>query len=461
MSTKKIKNARTLAAFVLHQFNPQKDYASDILNKYITELEPTSEKQRATDLVYGCLRNLSTIDHCISTLAQRPIERIQPKILNILRPAVYELLYCSSSPEYAIVNESVEITKTSGGKKQTSFVNAVLRQITGHIANRNTEIKNTNLQKIIPQNLSTGCLFDAEILPDLQTQPLEYFSLAFSLPLWLIKNWLDEYGVDKTSQICNASNRRAQVWIRPNILKISKEELAEKLQKNGVECKSSPANSMLQLKSPSSITNLPGFREGEFTIQDLTAAQPVFLLDARAGQRILDLCAAPGTKTTQLAELCSDKSEIIATDISSERLEMVGENIKRLGFRSVVTIPYEKVEKESHDLGLFDKILLDVPCSNTGVLSKRIEVRFRITQAAIKKITKIQLKLLELAVKLLKSNGQICYSTCSIQPEENNKVVEQFLDTNKDFEVKTEKLTLPSAEKPDHDGGYVAIIKKT
>ncbi|MHC4131725.1 MAG: 16S rRNA (cytosine(967)-C(5))-methyltransferase RsmB [Planctomycetota bacterium] len=460
MSAKKIKNARTLAAFVLHQFNPQKDYASEILNKYITELEKPSEKQRATDLVYGSLRNLSTIDHCISTLAQRPIERIQPKILNILRPAVYELLYCPSSPEYAIVNESVEITKISGVKKQTSFVNAVLRKITKHLINRNAEIKNATLQKIVPQNESTGCLFDTEILPDLQTHPVEYFSLAFSLPVWLIESWIEEYGMDTTSLICQASNRRPRVWIRPNVLKISKEKLAEKLQKNKIECQSSPDNLMLQIKSPSSITNLPGFREGEFTIQDLSAAQAVRLLNPKPGQRILDLCAAPGTKTTQLAELCGDNAEIIATDISSERLEMVEENIKRLGIQSVITIPYEKVEKESHDLGLFDRILLDVPCSNTGVLSKRIEVRFRITSAAIRKITKTQLKLLELAVKLLKSNGKICYSTCSIQPEENNKLIEKFLDTNKNFEVKTEKLTLPSTEKPDHDGGYVAIIEK-
>ena len=139
---------------------------------------------------------------------------------------------------------------------------------------------------------------------------------------------------------------------------------------------------------------------------------------------------------------------------------MIEENIKRLGIKSVTTIPYEKVEKEFHDLGLFDRVLLDVPCSNTGVLSKRIEVRFRITQTAIKKITKTQLKLLELAVKFLKPNGKICYSTCSIQPEENNKVIEKFLHTHKKFELETKKLTLPSAEKSDHDGGYVAIIRQ-
>jgi 16S rRNA (cytosine967-C5)-methyltransferase len=460
MSTK-IKNARALAVVVLQKFDPQKEYASDILNKYITELESTTERQRATDLVYGCLRNLSTIDHCISTLADRSIERIQSEILNVLRPAVYELLYCPSSPDHAIVNEFVEITKQSAGKKQTAFVNAVLRKITRHIAIRSTDLKNDDAKKIIPQNKTTGCLFDVEILPDVQTHTSKYLSVAFSLPKWLIESWLAEYGLDSTHNICFASNRRPHLWIRPNTLKASVKQLVEVFEKNKIEHLLSEDNRMLQIKSPSAITNLPGFNEGEFTIQDLTASKAVFLLGPKPGQRILDLCAAPGTKATQLAEQTRNKAEIIATDISAQRLKMVEENTKRLGIDSVTIVPYEKVEKESHDLGLFDSILLDVPCSNTGVLSKRIEVRFRITPGAVTKITNTQLKLLETAAKFLKNQGKICYSTCSIQPEENSRLVKEFLDKNKTFELEMEKLTLPSAESPDHDGGYVAIITRT
>ncbi|MHC5074359.1 MAG: 16S rRNA (cytosine(967)-C(5))-methyltransferase RsmB [Planctomycetota bacterium] len=460
MSTK-INNARTLAAFVLQKFDPKKEYASDILNKYINELDSTTEKQRATDLVYGCLRNLSTIDHCISTLADRSVERIQPEILNVLRPAVYELLYCPSTAEYAIVNESVEMIKRSAGKKQTSFVNAVLRQITRHITNRNAEIKNADQKKIIPHDLVKGCLFDTEILPNVKTNPGKYLSVASSLPKWLIESWLTKYGLDSTRNICFASNRRPRLWIRPNILKTSVKHLVEMFEKNKIEHQLSEDNRMLQIKSPSAITNLPGFNEGEFTIQDLTASQAVCFLDPKTGQRILDLCAAPGTKTTQLAEHTRDKAEIIATDISAQRLKMVEENIKRLGINSVVIIPYEKIEKESHDLGLFDSILLDVPCSNTGVLSKRIEVRFRITPDAITKITRTQLQLFETAAKFLKPKGKICYSTCSIQSEENSLLIKRFIQNNKSFELEIENLTLPSAESPDHDGGYIAIIKKT
>jgi 16S rRNA (cytosine967-C5)-methyltransferase len=460
MSIKNIKNARAVSAFVLNKLKSQRDYAADILNKHIARLEVISEKQRATDLVFGCLRNLSIIDHCISILANCPVERIQSKILNILRPAVYELVYCPWTAEYAIVNESVEIAKKTAGRKQAAFVNAVLRQITRHLKNREAELKNTEQKKVVPQNEMKGCLFDAEILPEIEEHTIDYFSLVFSLPSWLIKNWLEEYGPDTTRQICFASNRRPKIWIRPNLLKTTIEKVTEKLEKSGIEYQLSEEKTMVQIKGGSAVKKLPGFSDGEFTIQDLTAAQAVCMLNPEPGGRILDLCAAPGTKTTQLAERTFDKAEIVATDISTERLKMVVENIKRLGIKSVTIKPYEEIEKEAQESGLFDSILLDVPCSNTGVLCKRIEVRFRITPDAIEKLSKTQLGLLKSAVNLLKPNGKICYSTCSIQPEENSLLVRKFLDANKDFKLETEKLVLPSAKAPDHDGGYIAIITR-
>ncbi|MHC4758048.1 MAG: 16S rRNA (cytosine(967)-C(5))-methyltransferase RsmB [Planctomycetota bacterium] len=460
MSTKNIKNARAISSFVLNKLNFQRDYAADILNKYISEVEVTSEKQRATDLVYGCLRNLSMIDHCISTLADCPIKRIQSKILNILRPAVYELVYCPWTADYAIVNESVRTAKNITGRKQTAFVNAVLRQITRHIKNREAELQNAEQKKVVPQNEMNGCFFDTEILPDIEEHAIDYFSLAFSLPSWLIKNWLEEYGLDSTRQICFASNRRPRIWIRPNLLKTTTEKLTEKLEKNGIEYQLPEEKTMVQIKGGSAVKKLPGFSEGEFIIQDLTAAHAVTLLNPKPGERILDLCAAPGTKTTQLAEWTCDKAEIAATDISTERLKMVVENIKRLGIKSVTIKPYEEIEKEAQESELFDKILLDVPCSNTGVLCKRIEVRFRIIPDAIEKLSKTQLGLLKSAVNLLKPDGKICYSTCSIQPEENSLLIRKFLEGNKDFELENERLILPSTEQPDHDGGYIAIITR-
>ncbi|MBA7716515.1 Ribosomal RNA small subunit methyltransferase B [subsurface metagenome] len=215
---------------------------------------------------------------------------------------------------------------------------------------------------------------------------------------------------------------------------------------------------MIKLKSPQAVTELPGFAEGLFSVQDITASQPVRLLNPQPEWTILDLCAAPGTKTTQLAELTADKAKIIATDIDPRRLEKVKENTARLGINSVKTVAYENLKKTSAEISSFDCILLDVPCSNTGVLAKRPEVRLRITPKAIAKLTKIQGELLETATAMIKPKGKICYSTCSILKAENSTLVKDFLQKNIQLELDSELLTLPSAQSPDHDGGYTAII---
>jgi 16S rRNA (cytosine967-C5)-methyltransferase len=213
---------------------------------------------------------------------------------------------------------------------------------------------------------------------------------------------------------------------------------------------------MIKIKSPRAVTQLPGFAEGLFTVQDITASQAVRILKPRSDWTILDLCAAPGVKTTQLAEATGDSAKIIATDIDSERLKKVKENTTRLGINSVDIVPYEELLDSK-----FDCVLLDVPCSNTGVLARRIEARYRIKPKAIKELAKTQSELLNTAAQMLKPYGKICYSTCSIQKDENSNLIRDFLQKNRNFELKSEELILPSAECFDRDGGYAAILVAT
>lgn len=455
---RKISNgARTIATTVLNKFDadPKQDYAGPILNKLLRQ---TNEKQRATDLVFGTIRNRSAIDMVIAKLADCPAERIPAKLLNIIRIGAYELIYSPQTAEYAIVNEAVENTKAIVGKKQVGFVNALLRQITRHIQNRQIPLSDTNTQRTLPQTPSTGCEFDTDILPNSKDSPADFLSAAFSLPKWLVNIWLAEFEFEKVRQVCFASNRRPSIYIRPNTLKTTTQQLAEKFHQANIDFEISADKSMIKLKSPRAVTELPGFAEGLFSIQDITASQPVRLLNPQPEWTILDLCAAPGTKTTQLAELTSDEAKIIATDIDSQRLEKVRENTNRLGINSVKTVAYENLKKTSAEIGPFDCILLDVPCSNTGVLAKRPEVRLRITPKAIAKLAKIQGELLETATAMIKPKGKICYSTCSILKAENSTLVKDFLQKNIQLKLDSELLTLPSAQSPDRDGGYVAII---
>jgi len=459
------KTARQIAMAVLNQFDPKRNYAGPILNEL---LQQTTEKQRATDLVFGTIRNRIIIDDVITGFADCPVERIQTRLLNIIRVASFELLYSPQTPEYSIVNEAVNAAKVLTGRKQTAFVNAVLRQITRHIENRQMPLSQADPGRTLPQSLATGCQFDTDILPDPDDSPADYFSTSFSLPKWLVTGWLNEFGAEQVRQICFASNRRPSIYIRPNTLKTTAKQLAEKFRQADIDFEivgavreppldqascSMWTQSKIKIKAARAITELPGFTDGLFTVQDITASLPARLLKPQPEWTILDLCAAPGTKTTQLAEITEDSAKIIATDIDAERLELVGENTARLGINSVNIVPYGEILSSK-----FDCVLLDVPCSNTGVLAKRIEARYRINPKAIEKLTKTQSDLLAAAAKVLKPKGKICYSTCSIQKAENNQLIKNFLQKNPDFVLESELLTLPSAEGIDCDGGYVAVI---
>ena len=456
MSERKKETARAVAVEVLNRCDLQKDYAGPILDELLNR---TDQRQRATDLVYGSLRNLIAIDKVIGTFSGRRCERIPNKLLNIIRVGVYEIIYSPATEVYAIVNEAVESAKTLAGKKQVGFVNAVLREIIRHITNRQISLSQAQEKKTVIQNSEAGCEFDTAFLPDSETNPAVYMSIVFSLPQWLVEDWLAEFGFEQARQICLASNRRPGIYLRPNALKITAQELADKLHNQDVDCEIIEA--MLKLRSPKAVSELPGFEEGLFVVQDITASQPVRLLNPKPDWTMLDLCAAPGTKTTQLAEATGDSATIIATDIDSRRLNLVSENAVRLGLRSIKVVTYDKFPVITTEIGLFDAILLDVPCSNTGVLAKRVEARYRLNQKAIGNLAKTQSELLKKAAGLVKPQGKICYSTCSIQKAENSELIENFLREHPDFVLENEQLVLPSVSGSDCDGGYTAILKNT
>ncbi len=450
MAGQKQKSARTIAIEVLNRCDPKRNYATPILNKLLSE---TDQKQRATDLVLSTIRNRYVIDRIIAAFSGRLVERIPDKLLNIIRVGTCELVYSPDTAQYSIVNEAVDNARALIGKKQAGFVNAVLRQITRGITNRRIDLTKSNPARTLYQGPETGCEFDRDFLPNPESSGADYLSTVFSLSGWLVSDWLSSFGLELTRLICMASNRKPGIYIRPNSLKTSVKELAEKFRLADIEIDITPQDSMIRIKSPRTITQLPGFAEGLFTVQDITASRVIKMLSPRPGWKILDLCAAPGVKTTQLAEITGDSATIIATDINAERLKKIEENITRLGIKSVEVVLYEQLQNSK-----FDCILLDVPCSNTGVLARRVEARYRITPDAIKKLIKTQTDLLNTAASMLNPHGIICYSTCSIQKDENSSLIKDFRQNNPNFILSSEQLTLPSAERFDCDGGYKAVL---
>ncbi|UCG46788.1 MAG: methyltransferase domain-containing protein [Phycisphaerales bacterium] len=449
------KTARVVAAEALARVDPRFQYAAPILDRL---LQQTDEKQRATDLVFGTIRNSAALDMVITRFARCPVERVTPNLLSVIRAASFELIYAPTAPEYSIVNEAVEITKAAAGNKQIAFVNAVLRQVARHLANRRIPLTHAEPARTLPQSPLTGCEFDTDFLPDPNLMPARYLSAAFSLPEWLLDGWINDFGFEQTRRACLASNRRPSIYVNPNTLRTEATILAEQFRQAGIDFEAEPGASMMKLKSPRAVTRLPGFADGLFTIQDLTAAQAVRILEPRPGWKILDLCAAPGAKTMQLAQAAAEKAHVIATDIDDERLKKVKENVERLRVKNVTILPHQALDREPVPTGLFDAVLLDAPCSNTGVLARRVEARHRISPKAITRSTKTQLRLLAKAEKMLRPGGRICYTTCSIQKNENANLVRDFISRSPRLELTYEKLMLPSAERFDHDGGYVALI---
>ena len=447
------KSARTAAAEALARFDPRRE-------RIDTEalLADTLEKQRATDLVSAVIRNLAAIDHTITAFSGCPVQRITGDLLAILRVAACELIYRPQTPDYSILSEAVQAAKQSRGPRQAAFVNAVGRRIQRHIVSRQGPLEPAAARCTLPQTPDSGCRFDTDILPDPDEEPAAYLSAAFSLPVWLVRDWLACLGPDHARRICEASNRNPGLYIRPNALRTTPDNLLQTMIMAGIDGQITPDGRLIRLHSPHAVADLPGYADGLFSVQDPAAARAVALLAPQGGWTILDPCAAPGTKTTQLAEAAGDKARIIASDINAGRLQRVRENAERLGLGSVETVAHADLPAAIDAAGPIDAVLLDVPCSNTGVLARRVEVRHRITAGAVGQLAAGQRRLLETYAAALKPGGRLCYSTCSIQTCENRAVIDAFLKQHDEFELVGEELLLPAAGPFDHDGAYATIL---
>jgi 16S rRNA (cytosine967-C5)-methyltransferase len=448
--------ARNAAWKTLNQCDILRHDTAGILNQ---RLARSDRPAQATDIVFGVIRNRAAIDRVLTQSADIDPDRVKPSQWNLLRIGVYELVYAPQTADYAIINEAVELASKESSKRGGGFINAVLRSVQRAIQNRQAPYTSENSRKIIPQTPHTGCLFNVDLLPDPDKETTQYLSTAFSLPQLLINEWLAAFGPEQTRIICLASNRHPSVIAQPNTCLITSGELRKKLDEDTIssECMSD----VVRIRGTGKINTSRAYLDGLFYIQDTTASETVKMLDPQPGWTALDLCAAPGGKCAALAMLMQDKGVILASDIDAKRLQQVRENAKRLRLQSVEIVPHNRVEHVAHKQKRLDAIVLDVPCSNTGVLARRVEARWRWTPQAVAALQKIQQNLLEQAAALARPGTKILYSTCSIQPDENQRQVQQFLKTHNRYRLLNEKLTLPALQTEttcDHDGGYAAVL---
>ena len=302
-----------------------------------------------------------------------------------------------------------------------------------------------------------------EVFPPPETDLPGYITAAFGLPAWLVTRWSARFSPDQMLQMAKWFDLRQPLSLRANPLKTTRDELLAKMRQAAaaepttlLEAGDRPES--IRYEGPFRIVDLPGFADGHFTVQDETAMSAAALLAPQPGERVLDLCAAPGTKTTHLAELMNGEGSIVATDVDLGRLRRIEENADRLGFSSMIQPLVIREDLSELPEGPFDAILIDVPCSNTGVLGKRPEVRSRITPEDIDELAATQKRLLSAAATLVAPGGRIVYSTCSVEPEENSGVVSQFLQKSTDFELVETQEFIPG---DPSDGGYQVLLRRT
>ena len=447
--------ARAAAWKALNQCNIFKHDTAEVLSRL---LKRTDRPAQATDIVFGIIRNRGTIDHILKKCSALDSARVKPSQWNLLRIGVYELIYAPKTADYAILNEAVELARQASSEKGSGFINAVLRNVQRAIENRQAPWNTKHLRRMVPQTSESGCLFNIDLLPDPEVP--SYFSAAFSVPQLLIQEWLKAFGAEKTRAICFASNRHPSVIAQTNTLRTTTEDLTEILQDEGIsnEC----LNGMVRIQGTGKINTGCAYMGGLFYIQDSTAANAIKTLAPGSDWVLLDMCAAPGGKCMASAICMQDKGVILASDADAKRLAKVRENAKRMRVQSIEVVPVSRLEQAVRKLKRLDAIVLDVPCSNTGVLARRVEARWRWKPDAVANLRGIQQELLNKASELARAKTKILYSTCSIQPEENSDQIQAFLLQHNRYTLLTEKLTVPSLRTPDafdHDGGYIAIMQ--
>ncbi|MBM4033062.1 MAG: methyltransferase domain-containing protein [Planctomycetes bacterium] len=452
------RSPRAIAAFVCHIANGTSQRAKDLLEH---ELERSGFDRRdrdlATELAYGTLRQRGTLDHLLAQFSSLPLKRIQPQVLEVLRIGAYQLLFLDKVPAPAAVSEAVEMAKRVSSRGAVGFVNACLRALHRAIVAKESQAGD-DPRRALPVGDDAWCVFDRPVLPDPRRALAAWLAAAHSHPLWLVRRWLGRFGEAATRRLCEMGNRHAGLALRVNRLRATRDGLVAELVKGGRWAKPLGADHVV-IDPAGSLADLAALRDGLCTVQGVAASAAPALLAPQPGELLLDVCSAPGSKACQLAELARGEARVVALDVSPKRLRQVAANIQRLGARTVWPVAGDGAACERLFRAAFDAALVDVPCSNTGVLARRVESRWRLSAETIAGLAELQGRLLASAAAAVRPGGRLVYSTCSLEQEENEQAVESFCREQAAWRLAEARYILP--HETGDDGGYVALLRRT
>lgn len=415
-------NPRKLAVKALLKINIDSAYSNITLNSLFSESDASPmDKALATALVYGVLDRKITIDYVLSKFLKTPLKKVAPFTKEVLRTAVYQIMFMDKIPNSAAVDEAVKLVKSSKENRNSGFVNAVLRNI-------------LRADTLLPQGDS-----------------LEDLSIIYSCPTAIIESFINDYGLDNAKKLLEESLKSAEITVRVNTVKTSIEEFEKSI---GVETIKTDINGGLILKSGIDVGKNKLYNDGLFYVQDLASQKAVSVLSPTPNARVLDMCAAPGGKSFTMALLMQNKGEIVSCDLYPQRVELIEKSARRLGLDIIKTKVCDATVYDE-GLGEFDYILCDAPCSGLGVIRRKPDIKYKAFEE-FDSLCEIQLKILKNAVKYLKRGGKLLYSTCTLRKKENEDIVNAFLSENKDFKCEYSHTFMPHTD--GTDGFYCALI---
>ncbi|MFZ0388928.1 MAG: 16S rRNA (cytosine(967)-C(5))-methyltransferase RsmB [Calditrichia bacterium] len=437
--------ARSKIVEILSKVETRQAYSDKLLEREIREFEDV-DRRFITEIVNGVLRWQLRLDWHLNQLYLGEYDNLIPDVKNNLRSSVYQLLYLDKIPPYAVLYEAVEIAKERYNQKTANLVNAILRNF-----------------------LRQQKKFE---LLETQLDVLDKTAFKLSHPKWLVQRWIEYWGIDEVNLLCAANNQRPRLSVRLNEILADRESFFKILNESEVRYEVHPDfPNFIWIDNFQEFRKLDFLQRGWTTVQDVSTGLPVLALEPRPGETILDMCAAPGGKSGYIAEKLHNRGLLLAIDRRASRIRQTRDNLQRLEFNNYLALVADALQLPLNRK--FDRILLDAPCSGFGVLNKRVDLKWKRTEQDIDNMKSLQMSLLESAAAALKPGGIIVYSTCTIEPEENEKVIEDFLQRFSGFQRESLTDLIPGKylgnkyyvrtfpHKHQMDGSFVARLRQT
>jgi 16S rRNA (cytosine967-C5)-methyltransferase len=428
-------NTRELALDCLIEVMEKDRYSHLVLRGVLDKYAYLEKQERAflTRLVEGTIERTVELDYILDIYSGVKVKKMKPFIRNLLRMSVYQLRHMDSVPDSAVCNEAVKLAKKRGFSKLSGFVNGVLRSIVRE-----------------PERI---------VFPDRKKDITAVLSVAYSMPEWIVKQWLTAFGEEKTERILQAFSKEYHLTVRTNLNRTTPEKLADELRAQGMDVNiSERLPYALEISGYDRLSAIPQFLAGDFYVQDVSSMMVAEWADVKAGDNVIDVCAAPGGKSTHIAELLKGTGHVMARDLTEEKVALIQENISRHGLSNM--------EAEVRDATIFDEnsrekadvLICDLPCSGLGVLGRKTDIRYKMTPEKQEELVKLQRQILHTVFSYVRQGGTLLYSTCTIHRGENEENVEWFLKEHPEFELERMQQLLPGEN--GQDGFFLAKMKR-